>query len=68
MKPEILEACRIGARQIADETESRQDALEYAEELASEVNQDLRLGYEEGSDSHGCLFKACYDAIWEATR
>jgi len=68
MKPEVLQAAKTGAEQIAKETEGRSDALGYAEELANDVNSDLNLGYERGSDCYGCLFKACYDAIWEATK
>lgn len=68
MNEQVLAAIRDGAKQLAGECESRVDALEYVDQLAESTNADLALGYETGSDSYGVLYKACYSAIWEATK
>lgn len=68
MEPKVLEAIRLAAEELADETDGRQDAMKYVNDLVNDINTDCGLNYAEGSDSHGVLYKACHSAIWDATK
>ena len=66
MNPDILEYLKDGARQIFDECDRLADGLQYVMDLAVDINDDLKLGYERDSDSFGVLYKAAEDAVREA--
>ena len=68
MKPEVLKAIKEAAEALAHETEDRQDAMQYLDQLVDDTNADFKLGYEKSSDSYGVLYKACHSAVWEATK
>ncbi len=68
METGIKQAIRDHAAVLRRTIGPRDDLATVAMRLARFINEAYKLNYADGSDSHGCLFKACYDAVWEMTR
>jgi hypothetical protein len=63
MNEMIFLALTQGAEHLRDECYGLEDALQYTQDMADDLNADLHLGYARDSDSYGVLYKACEDAI-----
>jgi hypothetical protein len=68
MDEKLMRAIDEAARTLRAECEGLSDALQYAEQLADDTNDDFGLNYPKDSDSYGVLYKACESAIRKAHR